>query len=185
MKKIYFRILAVCLSLVLTFTILYKDSIQADALEWVGVAVGYDTAFKFLLGLLGVSVGVGVANEIDWGQLRQDCTQIMIDQGASQVEASKWWSNVIHGSLDTASSCWTSFKDWVSDLITYNSDLIPSSDILNIIKGIRPEIVSVNGIPDNLSFKIAIYRMVQGGQFQFLFFDDSASVSIVNDYISI
>lgn len=121
MKRIYFRILAICISLVLTFSILYKDSIQAEALEWVGVAVGYDTALKFLLGLLGVSVGVGVAQEVDWGTLRQDCSQVMIDQGASQVEVSNWWSKVIHGSIDTASSCWASFKDWASSLISPES----------------------------------------------------------------
>lgn len=110
------RLFAFISSIILTFSIVSTDYFEVHALEWVGVAVGYDTALKFLLGLLGVSVGVGVAEEIDWTSLRQDCFDMQIEKGNSQVEVSRWWNDVIHGSLDIASSCWLSFKDWVSSI---------------------------------------------------------------------
>lgn len=183
-SRIKIRLFAFFSSIILTFSFISADYLEVEALEWVGVAVGYDTALKFLLGLLGVSVGVGVANDIDWTQMQQDVTNIMVEQGASQIEASRWWNDVIHGSLDIASSCWDSFKDWASSLVSSSgSSDISSSEILSIIRGVRPSIVNISGIPDSISFKYAIYRIAQGGYFQFYFFDSNTIVSEINGYL--
>lgn len=95
--------------------IVYEKS-YCYAMEWAGVVAGLDSAFKFMLGLVGVSVGVGVADQVDWGTVRNDCMNFQQNQGNSSVAVSKWWSDICDGALDTASSCWDSFTEWASSL---------------------------------------------------------------------
>lgn len=115
------RISAFALALLLSFGVCATDYLEVQALEWAGVTIGLDTALKFLLGLVGVSVGVGVANEIDWTETREQCIQFQQNQGNSAVAVSNWWADVIRGKLDTASDVWEGFKEWVKDELISSS----------------------------------------------------------------
>lgn len=133
------RISAFALALLLSFGVCATDYLEVQALEWAGVTIGLDTALKFLLGLVGVSVGVGVADEINWTETREQCIQFQQNQGNSAVAVSNWWADVIRGKLDTASECWYSFKNWVkNDLLSsgggsvgYPIGLLSGSDIIS------------------------------------------------------
>lgn len=123
------RFFAFLSSIILSFSVVSADYLEVQALEWAATVVSLDTALKFLLGLVGVTVGVGVAEEIDWYALRSDCMDMQIEKGNSQIAVSRWWSDVAHGTLDQASSCWTAFKDWVSSLLSDDSSSFPSGFI--------------------------------------------------------
>lgn len=116
------RVSALLLAVSLSFGVCATDYLEVQALEWAGVTIGLDTALKFLLGLVGVSVGVGVADSIDWTETREQCITFQQNQGNSAVAVSNWWADVIRGKLDTASDCWQSFKEWVkNDLLSGSS----------------------------------------------------------------
>lgn len=141
------RITAFLLAVLLSFSACAVDYLEVQALEWAGVTVAFDTALKFLLGLLGVTVATGVADSIDWEEQRENCIQFQQNQGNSAVAVSNWWADVIKGKLDTASDVWVSFKEWVISLKP--SVNIPSDGI-----------VSVN--IDDLVHSLYDYSYVQG-----------------------
>lgn len=135
-KRIF--IILICGWLAFSSSYIVYEKSYSYAMEWAGVTIGLDTAFKFLLGLLGVSCGVGVAEQIDWTQTRQDCMTFQQNQGQSAVAVSEWWSDVCDGVIDKTSACFTSFKEYVSSLISSNQDIsvnvgANSDEVLNYI----------------------------------------------------
>ena len=117
MKKIRNRILALMLSCYMVFGVVSTDYIEVQAFEWALPAIGIEEALKWLLALLGVTIaGKAVGDNVNWTDLKEDCIQHQYEMGNSQVAVSKWWSDILSGSLNQASSCWSAFKDWVQGL---------------------------------------------------------------------
>lgn len=136
-RNIKGRVFAFLLSCFLAFGAVSCDYLEVRAMEWVGITVGFDTALKFLLGLLGVSIGGAALSEIDWSETREQCIEFQQNQGNSAVAVSQWWADVIKGKLDTASSVWSSFKEWASSLFVFSSDFSSTfSGIGNIYNNI-------------------------------------------------
>lgn len=121
MKKFKKCLSAIFLSFFLVFGNVSGCYLEVQAFEWVVPAIGIEEALKFLLGLVGVSIGAKVVGDnVDWGELKDNCIQFQENQGNTAVEVGKWWDDVISGKLDQASDCWTSFKEWAS-YISYSS----------------------------------------------------------------
>lgn len=118
-KKTFIYILCGWLAFSSAF-ITYQKS-YSYAMEWAGVTIALDTALKALLGTIGITAGVGMASEVDWGAVRNDCMEFQQNQGSSAVEVGEWWSDIISGSLNTASDCWDSFKQWATSLTATQS----------------------------------------------------------------
>lgn len=124
-KDVKIRILALFMAVTLSFCVCSNEYYQVKALEWVAPVVGFDTAMKFLLGLLGIATTVEVGSNVDWEEVKDGCVNYQIEQGNSAVAVSKWWDDILSGTLDTASTVWSSFKEWAKSNIGGNSTDVP------------------------------------------------------------
>lgn len=171
MKKIRNRILALMLSCYMVFGVVSTDYIEVQAFEWALPAIGIEEALKWLLALLGVSIaGKAVGDNVNWTDLKEDCIQHQYEMGNSQVAVSKWWNDILSGSLDQASSCWTAFKDWVQNLAQYNG-IGSSSDVIGFVQTCIPSCNEVRGISSDFEFSIAYYTLING-EYRFYFLKD-------------
>ena len=161
MKKIKTRLCAFFLSVYMVFGVVSTDYLEVQAFEWIAPAIGIEEALKFLLGLLGVSVGAKIVGDnVDWGELKDDCIQHQIEMGNSQVAVSQWWDDVLSGSLNQASSCWSAFKDWVSSFS--NSSVVGSSIVSSAIYSANPNF-RIESLPSDVysfNFDCAMYNEV-------------------------
>lgn len=81
-KNIKIRILAFMMAFWLAFSVSYNDYQEVKALEWAIPTVAFDTALKFLLGLLGVSLtSKALHDNVDWNQVQQNCMDYQIQKG--------------------------------------------------------------------------------------------------------
>lgn len=179
-KNVKIRILALFMAVTLSFCICSNEYYDVKALEWVVPVVGFDTAIKFLLGLLGIATTVEVGSNVDWEEVKNGCVNYQIEQGNSAVAVSKWWDNVISGTLDTASSVWTSFKDWVKNELLSNSSNGDVSVIpLDILRTVFPNLQSYTPSSlDEYNIKYAYYsiNINQPNILSVAFFNDEFAV---------
>lgn len=178
------RVSAFLLAVSLSFGLCATDYLEVQALEWAGVTIGLDTALKFLLGLVGVSVGVGVADSIDWTETREQCITFQQNQGNSAVAVSNWWADVIRGKLDTASDCWTSFKEWVKTQLSFSSGggSLSFDTASGAISTILPDVVSRLNMPDrNVTY--AFYYIDTSGIYHFYLLNNTAKFLNLTDSV--
>ena len=116
MKKFKKCFSAFFLSVFLAFGNVSGCYLEVQAFEWIVPTIGIEQALEALLLLLGVSVGVKAGQEVDWGELKDNCIQFQENQGNTAVEVGEWWEDVITGKLNQASECWSSFKAWCLSL---------------------------------------------------------------------
>lgn len=116
--KIIVYVLVGCLSFGVPATTYYNS---VHAFEWVGGALAFEEALKWLLAIVGVTVAGSVASQVDWSDVRDQCVEVQLQNGASQAQVSEWWAKLARGTLDKASSCWSSFKEWAQTLVSSNT----------------------------------------------------------------
>lgn len=115
-KERLFIIFFACFLAIYPPTVKYQE---VQALEWAIPTVAFDTALKFLLGLLGVSItSKALHDNVDWNQVQQDAMNYQIQKGNDAVAVGEWWEDVAKGTLNQASDCWSAFKEWVSENIS-------------------------------------------------------------------
>lgn len=183
-KNIKIRILAFMMAFWLAFSVTYNDYQEVEALEWAIPVIGFDTAIKFLLGLLGVSLtSKALHDNVDWGQVRQNCIDYQIQQGNDAVAVGEWWEDVIHGTLNQASDCWTSFKKWVHSL--FSNDIVQFNTFADALINVS----GVSSLPDSLIFSsydmsFGYYYSLNDKYYFILFTDgvefDSLTSSVLN-----
>lgn len=128
---------------------------EVQALEWVAPVVGFETALKFLLGIIGVKIASDIGSEMDyhWNDYVSDCQTFQQNQGNSAVAVSKWWNDIIDGTLDQTSACWTSFKEWVNAKLhpaSANDGTLDNKSIKEIIE-MTGNSISDYGLDSNFS----------------------------------
>ena len=116
--KIIVYVLVGCLSFGVPATTYYKS---VHAIEFLGGALAFEEALKWLLAIVGVTAAGSVASQVDWSEVREQCVEVQLHNGASQAQVSEWWAKLAKGTLDKASSCWTSFLEWSDSLVANNS----------------------------------------------------------------
>lgn len=124
--KIIVYVLVGCLSFGVPATTYYKS---VHAIEFLGGALAFEEALKWLLAIVGVTAVGSVASEVDWSDVRDQCVEVQLQKGASQVQVSEWWAKLSRGTLDKASSCWSSFKEWANSLTESESGSGSATDI--------------------------------------------------------
>lgn len=163
-KNVKIRILAFFMVVTLSFCVCSNQYYEVKALEWVAPVVGLDTALKALLGLLGISASVGLATQIDWSDLQDDCVQYQIQKGNDAVAVGRWWDKVISGGLDTASSCWESFKEWAKTQISSSSQPVTSGSLQEYINSMNISNINTNNIDTSVMIDnpYGFYRVNNG-----------------------
>lgn len=181
-RNIKIRILAFMMAFWLAFSVSYNDYQEVKALEWAVPVIGFDTALKFLLGLLGVSLtSKALHDNVDWNQVQQDCMDYQIQKGNDAVAVGEWWEDVAKGTLNQASSCWSAFKEWVQSLLSSHSAV--GGNISNIC-------ADVVGVPsqaltnDDFVFEVAYYTVNYYGVYDFTFIDTSTGISLGSSSLS-
>lgn len=136
LKERLFIIFFACFLALYPPTVKYQE---VQALEWAIPTVAFDTALKFLLGLLGVSItSKALHDNVDWNQVQQDCMDYQIQKGNDAVAVGEWWEDVAKGTLNQASSCWSSFKEWVKEMLSSEDSLVISNEYKQAINYFCP-----------------------------------------------
>lgn len=90
------------------------------AMEWVGGALAFEEALKWLMASIGVVAGTGFVSDY-WTRYGDDFEEYCIEQEITQQEVTEWQIKLCEGILDKASDCWVAFLNWI------NNDIISSS----------------------------------------------------------
>lgn len=192
MKTIKKRLCAFMLSIYMVFGVVSTDYLEVQAFEWVIPAIGIEEALKALFLLFGVSVSAKVVGDnVDWGELKQDCITFQENQGNSAVAVSEWWNDVIHGSLNQASSCWSAFKEWLSSFtsstslnVDINNTIVSMCDILgyncssSITSDINPFLAYYNPTGNRLYFFSPVNNSSDFSYY--ISYNDSTSKYVIN-----
>lgn len=94
---------------------IYYTSVHA--MEWVGGALAFEEALKWLLGAIGI-ISVGGATADYWENHADEFEEYCADQNITNQEVAEWQMKLCSGVLDKASDCWDAFKGWASNLET-------------------------------------------------------------------
>lgn len=148
-KERLFIIFFACFLAIYPPTVKYQE---VQALEWAIPTVAFDTALKFLLGLLGVSItSKALHDNVDWNQVQQDAMNYQIQKGNDAVAVGEWWEDVAKGTLNQASSCWSAFKEWVQTQLFVDSPTYTVGSLINLLG-----YTTIGTIEDSYSFNVAI-----------------------------
>lgn len=120
-KKIFIIILCGLLSTGIVSSSYYKS---VHAFEWVGGALAFEEALKWLFAALGITATIGVGHDI-WEAHSDEFIDYAIENGATQTEVANWQLKLCKGILDKSSIVWDKFKSWLSSLFD-NKLVIPS-----------------------------------------------------------
>lgn len=181
LKERLFIIFFACFLAIYPPTVKYQE---VHALEWAIPTVAFDTALKFLLGLLGVSItSKALHDNVDWSEVRQNCIDYQVQQGNDAVAVGEWWEDVAKGALNQASACWTSFKEWVKEMLSTEDSLVVSNDYVQAIKSIC-NINIIESFPSSTGFTSAIAEVNSSTNYAYFYFfnEERCSLSFKDNY---
>lgn len=112
-KKILCYILIGFLSFSVTSTVYYRS---VHAMEWVGGALAFEEALKWLLACIGITATAGMTDAY-WEEYGDEFTDYAIENGATQTEVAEWQLKACEGVIDKGSVVWENFKEWASALV--------------------------------------------------------------------
>lgn len=169
-KERLFIIFFACFLAIYPPTVKYQE---VQALEWAIPTVAFDTALKFLLGLLGVSItSKALHDNVDWSEVRQNCIDYQVQQGNDAVAVGQWWEDVAKGTLNQASACWSAFKEWVKTQLSSDDVLTVSTEYKSAIKSICNINFSDSAFPYKLGFTCGVAMVnTSSSQAYFYFFN--------------
>lgn len=166
-KKVCIYILVGLITITGTFTSFYKG---AYAFEYVGGALAFEEAIKWLLASVGIISAGGMSADY-WENHGQEFEDYCIQQNITDTEVANWQLKLCEGVLDKGSECWQAFKEWASTLTAGES----SSD--NTISG-----VTVSGISFN-DFSFYDYSGVYQRSGYYIYNVNNTKCVIYNYYI--
>lgn len=144
-KRIFIYILIGFLSFS-SISISYNRGVHA--MEWVGGALAFEEALKWLMASIGVVAGADFVSDY-WTKYGDDFEEYCIEQEITQQEVTQWQIKLCEGVLDKGSDVWSCFKDWLSSLVNSSGD----SNIVNYgnFMDIVPSLLSNLGYYGDLS----------------------------------
>lgn len=112
-KRVFIYIMCSFLSF---YSVSISYSKAVHAMEWVGGALAFEEALKWLLGAMGITAVTGFTADY-WEKYGDDFVDYAVDNGATQTEVANWKLKLCEGILDKGSDIWLSFKVWASSLV--------------------------------------------------------------------
>lgn len=105
----------------LTFSVVSSSYYKTvHAFEYVGGALAFEEAFKWLLATIGITATAGMTDAY-WDAYGDDFVDYAVQNGATQNEVAEWQLKACEGILDKGSEVWDSFKDWANNLVKSDS----------------------------------------------------------------
>lgn len=147
-KKSFIYIMCTCLVFSCVSNTFIKSK-NSYAFEYVGGALAFEEALKWLLAVMGITTATGFTADY-WDKYGDDFVDYATENGATQTEVAEWQLKLCEGILDKTSSVWDSFKTWASSLVSSGSGSVSGgsfSDFINYISsglGVSNTINSVN-----------------------------------------
>lgn len=144
-KKVAIYLLCALLSCSVVSSAYVKS---VHAMEWVGGALAFEEALKWLLATLGIVGGVGLTHDY-WNAHAVEFEDYCTQQNITDAEVTEWQLKLCQGILDKGSACWSAFKEWASTLVFGGSD-------------IGDNVISENGANYLVNFSLDLLRSKYG-----------------------
>lgn len=127
-KKVCIYILVGLITVTGTFTSFYKG---AYAFEYVGGALAFEEAIKWLLASVGIISAGGMTADY-WENHSQEFEDYCAQQNITDTEVAEWQMKLCEGVLDKGSECWQAFKEWASTLTGSSSGGGSGADLTTV-----------------------------------------------------
>lgn len=168
----------------LTFSVVSSSYYKtAHAFEYVGGALAFEEALKWLLAAIGITATAGMTDAY-WDAYGDEFVDYAVQNGATQQEVAEWQLKACEGILDKASNVWTQFKSWASSLVSGSSDVVVPSvgantdEVVNYLNSLYNLNIPTNGLTVLPCYAICLQLNSTGGFSWLRLFTDNTTYSL-------